>query len=201
MRRASAWPTVIAKTVGSPLRSSRALVATVVPILTASMLAPTGSRARTPATAASAYCSGFSESSLWVTSEPSGRRATMSVKVPPRSIQNSQPRSVMKVLRSSRTSFGGRTRSHQGRAGRFRSKNVEQVQQQDDRQRDAQQPKECAFHVVLLNAGRHDADAPMPNGMARAQATAGDGADGAKDHCAHAPPGQAGGGVGGGFGC
>ena len=31
---------------------------------------------------------GFSDSSLWVTRRPSGRRATMSVKVPPRSIQN-----------------------------------------------------------------------------------------------------------------
>ena len=33
---------------------------------------------------------GLSESSLRATSRPSGRRATMSVNVPPRSIQNSQ---------------------------------------------------------------------------------------------------------------
>ena len=84
-------------TVGSPLRSSSALVATVVPIFTASICstgigrpAGTSSRWRMPAMAASRYCSGFSESSLWVSSVPSGLRATMSVKVPPRSIQNCQ---------------------------------------------------------------------------------------------------------------
>ena len=48
------------------------------------------SKWRMPATAASLYCSGFSDSSLWVTMPPSGRRATISVKVPPRSIQNCQ---------------------------------------------------------------------------------------------------------------
>jgi hypothetical protein len=37
-----------------------------------------------------AYCSGLSDSSLCVAMPPSGRRATMSVKVPPRSIQNCQ---------------------------------------------------------------------------------------------------------------
>src|SRR6478752_9586 len=43
-----------------------------------------------PATAASRYCSGLSERSLCVTSVPSGRLPTTSVKVPPRSIQNCQ---------------------------------------------------------------------------------------------------------------
>ncbi len=54
-----------------------------------------------PAIAASAYCSGFSDSSLWVTSEPSGRRATMSVKVPPRSIQNCQRAQCISLIRGS----------------------------------------------------------------------------------------------------
>src|SRR5690349_13627799 len=83
--------------VGSPLRSSRALVATVVPILTASTRpagigspAGTPSRRRIPATAASRYRPGFSDRSLHVTRLPSGRRPTTSVNVPPRSIQNSQ---------------------------------------------------------------------------------------------------------------
>jgi hypothetical protein len=40
--------------------------------------------------AASRYRSGFSESSLWVASDPSGLRATTSVNVPPLSIQNCQ---------------------------------------------------------------------------------------------------------------
>jgi len=84
----------------SPLRSSKALVATVVPIFTLStseaLTCSSGfspSRCRMPATAASRYCSGFSDSSLCVTSEklPSafGRRPTTSVNVPPRSIQKS----------------------------------------------------------------------------------------------------------------
>eukprot|EP00959_Pyramimonas_sp_CCMP1952_P234755 4905018-Pyramimonas_sp.AAC.1 len=38
------------------------------------------SRVRMPCTAASLYCSGFSDSSLCVMSVPSGLRATMSVK-------------------------------------------------------------------------------------------------------------------------
>ncbi len=81
----------------SPLRSSKAFVATVVPILTTSIFSAgtvspgrTPNKRRIPSTAASSYCSGFSESSLAVTISPSGRRATMSVKVPPRSIQNCQ---------------------------------------------------------------------------------------------------------------
>ena len=97
MRRPSRKPRVVTSSVGSPLRSSSALVATVVPIFTHSTSAGvTGSPAfsprrwRMPATAASLYCSGFSDSSLWVTMLPSGLRATMSVKVPPRSIQNCQ---------------------------------------------------------------------------------------------------------------
>ena len=43
-----------------------------------------------PATAGSAYRPGSSDSSLCTASVPSGRRATTSVNVPPRSIQNSQ---------------------------------------------------------------------------------------------------------------
>ena len=88
---------MVTSSVGSPLRSSSALVATVVPIFTHSTNSgvigspcSSPSRWRMPATAASGYCSGFSLSSLWVTTTPSGRRATMSVKVPPRSIQNCQ---------------------------------------------------------------------------------------------------------------
>src|SRR6202521_6222434 len=53
-----------------------------------------------PAIAASQYRSGLSDKSLWVTRRPSGVRATMSVKVPPRSIQNCQ-RFIM--LRLSKT--------------------------------------------------------------------------------------------------
>src|SRR6185369_3932474 len=97
MRKASRKPLVVTRSVGSPLRSSSALVATVVPILTHSTAcgvtgspAFSPSRCRMPAMAASLYCSGFSDSSLCVTSDPSGRFATMSVKVPPRSIQNCQ---------------------------------------------------------------------------------------------------------------
>ena len=97
MFRASLKPWVINKTVGSPLRSSKALVATVVPILIASIsalgivsLSVKPNNRRIPAKAASGYCSGFSESNLWVISEPSGFLATISVKVPPRSIQNCQ---------------------------------------------------------------------------------------------------------------
>ena len=95
MRNRSPNPLVISSSVRLPLRSSSALVATVVPIFTAStVLSGIGSEApslrisRMPCTAASAYCSGFSESSLCVSRLPSDRRPTMSVKVPPRSIQN-----------------------------------------------------------------------------------------------------------------
>src|SRR5258706_4876804 len=98
MRSASAKPAVMTSTVGSPLRSSSALVATVVPrradrIRSEGIGAPAGtsSRWRMPATAGSAYRPGFSESSLCTASVPSGRRATTSVNVPPRSIQKSQP--------------------------------------------------------------------------------------------------------------
>src|SRR5208282_5261770 len=82
---------------GSPFRSSRALVATVVPSLTEAIRAAgifwpgaTPKSCLMPATAASRYAPGWSESSLRATSCPSGRRATISVNVPPRSIQNSQ---------------------------------------------------------------------------------------------------------------
>jgi hypothetical protein len=44
-----------------------------------------------PWIAASSYCSGLSDSSLWILIEPSGARPTTSVNVPPRSIQNCQP--------------------------------------------------------------------------------------------------------------
>ncbi len=97
MRRASRNPSVMTRTVGSPRRSSRALVATVVPILTAATRsAGTGSSgaspssSRIPATAASRWRSGSCERSLRVTSRPSGSLPTTSVNVPPRSIQNSQ---------------------------------------------------------------------------------------------------------------
>ena len=70
-------------------------MATVVPSLTAPIRsAGTGSpgarpsSSRTPATAASRYA-GLTDSSLCATSEPSGRLATMSVNVPPRSTQKS----------------------------------------------------------------------------------------------------------------
>ena len=52
------------------------------------------SRCRMPATAGSEYAAGFSDSSLCTASVPSGRRATTSVNVPPRSIQNSQRPSI-----------------------------------------------------------------------------------------------------------
>ena len=44
-----------------------------------------------PSTAASSYRPGFSDSSFSACNAPSGARATTSVNVPPRSIQNSQP--------------------------------------------------------------------------------------------------------------
>src|SRR5918996_2126988 len=104
MRNASPKPRVIANAVRSPVRSSSALVATVVPIRTTSirsagMRVPESmpSSARMPATAASGYWVGFSDSSLWVTRLPSGRRATRSVNVPPRSIQNCQRSATLVV--------------------------------------------------------------------------------------------------------
>src|SRR6185369_426633 len=95
MRSWSRKPRVMKSAVGSPLRSRSALVATVVPIFTASICltgiaspCATPRKWRMPAIAASRYRPGFSESSLCVASVPSGLSATMSVKVPPRSIQN-----------------------------------------------------------------------------------------------------------------
>ena len=96
MRMASSSPAVMTSTVGSPRRSSSAFVATVVPILTAAMAARR--RAQRPA---AARCrrrlrprsgSGSTDKSFSVLSSPAGVRATTSVNVPPRSIQNSQPR-------------------------------------------------------------------------------------------------------------
>src|SRR4051812_165439 len=97
MRSASPKPRVMARTSFSPLRSSRALVATVVPIFTASNGPPPCSAVNRliPSTAASSYWPGLSESSFAVSSWPSGARATTSVKVPPRSIEKDQ-RPVMK---------------------------------------------------------------------------------------------------------
>ena len=85
-------------TTGSPLRSSSALVATVVPIFTlatrAAGIARLRRRARGTAGCRAAprrrSAPGFSDSSFARCSRPSGSRATMSVKVPPRSIQKSQ---------------------------------------------------------------------------------------------------------------
>ena len=92
----------------SPLRSSSALVATVVPIFTAPISAGgIGSPRREPEQVADALHggvahrpAGFSDSSLWATRLPSGRRPMMSVKVPPRSIQKSQV-PVVGVMRGS----------------------------------------------------------------------------------------------------
>ena len=76
-------------------------MATVVPSRTEPIRAAgTGSPAgtpsspRIPASTASSYRPGSSESSLRTASVPSGRRATTSVNVPPRSIQNSQRPSI-----------------------------------------------------------------------------------------------------------
>ena len=63
------------------------------------------SRCRMPATAGSSYAPGFSDSSLCTASVPSGRRATTSVNVPPRSIQNSQRPSIYSRARPSALAF------------------------------------------------------------------------------------------------
>ena len=105
MRNASRNPRVVTSSVRAPVRSSNALVATVVPILMApTRFAGIGSegerprRLRMPCTAASRYASGFSDSSLWETNEPSGLRPITSVKVPPRSIQKSQTPASISAL-------------------------------------------------------------------------------------------------------
>src|SRR5216684_4197619 len=97
MRSASRKPRVVTSTVLSPCRSSSALVATVVPILTDSTSAglmtsptPRPNMRRIPSTAASRYCAGFSDSNFKVRNPPSGARPTTSVKVPPLSTQNCQ---------------------------------------------------------------------------------------------------------------
>src|SRR5580658_177020 len=95
MRSASAKPAVVTSTTGSPLRVSSALVATVVPTLTALTAAA-------PPSCASSACAAFSpgspppglggtDNTLRTCSAPAGETAITSVKVPPRSIQNSQP--------------------------------------------------------------------------------------------------------------
>ncbi len=73
MRNASRKPRVITSTVGSPLRSSSALVATVVPIFTQATSSgvidssrPSLSSRRMPSTAASGYRPGFSDKSFKV---------------------------------------------------------------------------------------------------------------------------------------
>ena len=105
MRRTSRNPRVVTSSVRSPFRSNSALVATVVPILTAPMrspgmasLLPIPINSRMPCSAASRYASGFSESSFIEFTRPDGSRATTSVKVPPRSIQNSHFPSVVAAL-------------------------------------------------------------------------------------------------------
>ena len=128
MRSASPKPWVVTSSVASPLRSSKALVATVVPIFTHSTCSGvTGSPAlrpskwRMPATAASRYCSGFSDKSLCVTKVPSGRLPTTSVKVPPRSIQNCQrvlPAGVMWDSLISRSTIRLKKQVHKEAAAR-----------------------------------------------------------------------------------
>ena len=78
-------PSVVTSKVFSPFRSSKAFVATVVPIFTqatcAGLTVSEGfkpSKCRMPATAASRYCSGFSDSSVWVIKLPSGRNVILS---------------------------------------------------------------------------------------------------------------------------
>ena len=95
IRSKSRNPSVIRRSVRSPFRSSNAFVATVVPILTQSTskswifsLLPIFKKSRMPWMAASLYCSGFSERYLMLFKDPSGDFATISVNVPPRSIQN-----------------------------------------------------------------------------------------------------------------
>ena len=55
-----------------------------------------------PWIAASRYCSGFSDSSLWMRIDPSGALPTTSVNVPPRSIQNCQPECITRHVRPRR---------------------------------------------------------------------------------------------------
>ena len=102
MRSRSAKPSVMTSATASPRRSSSALVATVVPILTlatrAAGIGSPGCRPRTsrmPWMAASSVRSGCAESSLRVRSSPCGESAITSVKVPPRSIQKCQAWSGM----------------------------------------------------------------------------------------------------------
>ncbi len=93
----SAKPRSSSSSTRAPRRSSRALVATVVPIRTLSISAVgIGAPARSPSdrempVRAASSPSPRSLSSLRVESRPCGSRAMMSVNVPPRSIQNRHP--------------------------------------------------------------------------------------------------------------
>src|ERR1700730_7745010 len=96
MRSASAKPAVVTSTTRSPLRVSSALVATVVPTLTAATaraaaLAPAriARAARKPGSPAAPAAG--TEGTLRTCTPPPGERAMTSVNVPPRSIQNCQP--------------------------------------------------------------------------------------------------------------
>src|ERR1700724_1815463 len=96
MRSASAKPAVVTSTTRSPLRVSSALVATVVPTLTAATaraaaLAPArlAPAARKPGSPAAPPAG--AEGTLRTCSSPPGERPMTSVNVPPRSIQNCQP--------------------------------------------------------------------------------------------------------------
>ena len=104
-------PLVMASTTGSPLRSSKALVATVVPIFTLVDRAAAGLRRRA---APDPGDRGVVDSArdcrravCGSTSRPSGARATMSVKVPPRSIEKVQPLTA----RAARSAGACRSRS------------------------------------------------------------------------------------------
>src|SRR2546429_4752881 len=96
MRSASAKPALVTSTTGAPLRVSSALVATVVPTLTAATArgaAPAAARiartARKPGSSAAPPA--LAEGTLRTCSSPAGDRPMTSVNVPPRSTQNCQP--------------------------------------------------------------------------------------------------------------
>src|SRR5579863_5358002 len=96
MRRPSAKPAVVTSTTGSPPRVRSALVATVVPTLTALTWSrgppAAANRARAADSPGSlALPAGGADSTLRTCSAPSGETPMTSVKVPPRSIQNCQP--------------------------------------------------------------------------------------------------------------
>ena len=87
------------RAVRSPLRSRRALVATVVPIRTAPSDPPSASTMRRmPSSAASSYCRGWSESSFMTRCSPSELCPTISVNVPPRSMAKDHERFTRSAL-------------------------------------------------------------------------------------------------------